>query len=384
MLGRCRRRVVVCDAGRPRNAAAPHAHGFLTRDGMPPLDILAEGRRELQAYDVELRRTDVTDVDDRATRHHGDAAGRRHDHGTQAAAGDRRQDALPDLPGVRDYYGTSIHHCPYCDGWENRDRPLAVYGRPNAASGLAISLLTWSRDVVVCTDGRALGPKARLRLETAGIPARTERITALEGTDGRLARIVFARGAALDRHALFFNTGQTQQSTLAAQLGCRFTGTGHVRCDRERTHGRAAPVHRRRRQRRRPVRRRRSSRRRQGGSRDQQGTARTTDCAATQVSSCDLRRPAAVDDVDGAGRERGFVGPEIDRQHRDLLRQSQPSHRLPRLERGQDLGFVLAVGLRPARECDRAATATPPCPGRWRCSARPCPRNRRPPTWSGR
>src|SRR6187455_572977 len=62
VLGRCRRRVVVCDAGRPRNAAAPHAHGFLTRDGMPPLDILAEGRRELEAYGVQLRSAVVTSV----------------------------------------------------------------------------------------------------------------------------------------------------------------------------------------------------------------------------------------------------------------------------------------------------------------------------------
>jgi len=233
VLGRCRRRVVVCDAGRPRNAAAPHAHGFLTRDGMPPLEILAEGRRELQAYGVDLRRTEVTGVTTgphgiTATLQNGDTIAAR-----KLLLATGVQDALPDLPGLRDYYGTSIHHCPYCDGWENRDRPLAVYGRPEEASGLAISLLTWSRDVVVCTNGRALGPRARRRLDTAGIRARTERITALEGADGRLARIVFARGPALDRHALFFNTGQTQQSTLAAQLGCQFTGSGHVRCDRK-------------------------------------------------------------------------------------------------------------------------------------------------------
>jgi thioredoxin reductase len=233
VLGRCRRRVVVCDAGMPRNAAAPHAHGFLTRDGMPPLDILAEGRRELETYGVQLRSAVVTSV---ATDAHGITATLQ--DGTMI--GGRKlllatgvQDALPDLPGLRDYYGTSVHHCPYCDGWENRDRPLAVYGRPDEASGLAVSLLTWTRDVVVCTHGRGVTAKARQRLDSAGIPVRTERIAALEGADGRLARIVFAHGPALPRHALFFNTGQTQQSTLAAQLGCTFTGTGHVRCDRK-------------------------------------------------------------------------------------------------------------------------------------------------------
>jgi thioredoxin reductase len=140
------------------------------------------------------------------------------------------EDVRPNVPGCDALYGVSIHHCPYCDGWENRDRPLAVYGPPDQAIGLALSLLTWSRDLVVCTDGRGLAPAARARLEGTGIAVRTERVTALEGTAGRLERIVFAKGPALDRHALFFNTGQVQRSPLAERLGCTFTSKGHVRC----------------------------------------------------------------------------------------------------------------------------------------------------------
>jgi len=231
VLGRSRRRVVVCDAGRPRNAAAPHAHGFLTRDGMPPLDILALGRKELLTYGVEVHDAVVTRVE----------AGAR---GMTATLQDGTRltarklllatgvvDELPRVSGFDDLYGTSIHHCPYCDGWENRDRPLAVYGRPTDASGLALSLLTWSRDLVVCSDGRPLTRTARMRLTAADIPARTERIVRLEGTRGRLERIVFADGPVLERHGLFFTTGQGQRSALAEQLGCRFTTTGHVRCD---------------------------------------------------------------------------------------------------------------------------------------------------------
>lgn len=231
VLGRSRRHVVVCDAGRPRNAAAPHAHGFLTRDGMPPLDILALGRQELLAYGVEIHDAVVTRIDTSAR---GMTATLQ--DGTRLTA--RKLllatgvvDELPRLPGFDDFYGTSIHHCPYCDGWENRDRPLAVYGRPTDASGLALSLLTWSRDLVVCTDGQPLTRTARRRLDAANIPARTERIVGLEGTRGRLERIVFADGPALERHGLFFTTGQGQRSALAEQLGCRFTTTGHVQCD---------------------------------------------------------------------------------------------------------------------------------------------------------
>jgi thioredoxin reductase len=231
VLGRSRRRVVVCDAGQPRNAATPHAHGFLTRDGIPPLELLAIGRKELLTYGVQLRDAVVTHVEPTG-------------HGITATVGDGTRitarklllatgvvDERPHVQGFADLYGTSIHHCPYCDGWENRDRPLAVYGRPTEASGLALSLRTWSRDLVVCTDGRPLTATARARLAAANIPARTERIVRLEGTRGRLERIVFADGPDLARHALFFTTGQGQRSPLAEQLGCRFTKTGHVQCD---------------------------------------------------------------------------------------------------------------------------------------------------------
>lgn len=231
VLGRSRRRVVVCDAGRPRNGAAPHAHGFLTRDGVPPLEILALGRKELLTYDVQIHDAVVTRVE-AAT---GGMTATLQD-GTRLLA--RKLllatgvvDELPEVPGFTDFYGTSIHHCPYCDGWENRDRPLAVYGRATEASGLAQSLLTWSRDLVVCTDGRPLTRTARVRLAAADIPARTERIVRLEGTRGQLERIVFADGPVLERHGLFFTTGQGQRSALAEQLGCRFTKTGHVQCD---------------------------------------------------------------------------------------------------------------------------------------------------------
>lgn len=231
LLGRCRRRVLVCDAGRPRNAAAPHAHGYLTRDGVPPLDILTIGREELLTYGVEVRATLVTAA---APGPGGMTVTLQDGTGVTTrivllATG--VEDVLPQVPGLEALYGTSIHHCPYCDGWENRDRPLAVYGRPREAAGLALSLLTWSRDLVVCTDGRRVSTRLRTTLEAAAIAIRTETIVRLEGYDGRLARIVFARGPALDRHALFFNTGQSQRSPLAVQLGCRFTASGHVRCD---------------------------------------------------------------------------------------------------------------------------------------------------------
>jgi thioredoxin reductase len=233
LLGRCRRRVVLCDAGRPRNGCAPHSHGYLTRDGMPPLDLLALGREELRAYGVIVHDTAVTSISCTDTGAEALLADGRSLSARKLLLATGVEDVRPSVPGCDALYGVSIHHCPYCDGWENRDRPLAVYGTPDQAIGLALSLLTWSRDLVVCTNGRRLTAAARARLAGTGIAVRTEKLTALEGTDGRLERVVFAAGPALERHALFFNTAQVQRSPLAERLGCQFTRRGHVRCDRK-------------------------------------------------------------------------------------------------------------------------------------------------------
>src|SRR6185369_14717976 len=118
----------------------------------------------------------------------------------------------------------SVHHCPYCDGWVWRDQPLASYGRGDAGAGHAIGLSVWSRDVLLCTDGRAsMSKRMRTRLEAMEIRIRSERIVRLEGRDGLLDRIVFQSGQAEARRALFFSNGQHQASDLPARLGCRFT-----------------------------------------------------------------------------------------------------------------------------------------------------------------
>jgi thioredoxin reductase len=230
MLGRCRRRVLVCDTGAPRNRWSHAVHGFLTRDGTPPARLLALAREELRPYDtVELREARVID----ATPVSG---------GFMVRCEDGREircrklllatgvvDELPAIPGIEPFYGRSVHHCPYCDGWEWRDRPIASYGRQEHGAVLALSLSQWSRDVLVCTDGPAtLSATMRERLHARGIQVREDRVLRLEGQAGLLERIVFDAGPAEPRCALFFATGQRQASELPARLGCRFTDHGTV------------------------------------------------------------------------------------------------------------------------------------------------------------
>jgi thioredoxin reductase len=240
MLGRCRRSVLVCDTGKPRNRAAVAMHGFLSRDGISPKEFLALARRDLQQYlTVELRDVEVQ----------GAVCGPDGRFEVTLAGGDRVTarklliatgvtDLIPQIAGLDELYGRSVFHCPYCDAWEVSDEPLAIYGRGAKGAGLSLTLTAWSRDLVLCTDGSSeLDADEADRLARNGIAIREERIERLEGDAGVLTHVVFAGGEKLPRRALFFTTGQSQQSALALQLGCEFNDKGAVRTGKyESTH----------------------------------------------------------------------------------------------------------------------------------------------------
>lgn len=230
ILGRCRRRVLVCDAGKPRNAMSHGLHGYLTRDGIAPLEFLSLAREQLHPYEtVELRNAEVTDAQRLA-------AGFEIVLSNGARLSSRKLllatgvvDEVPEIEGLAALYGSSVFHCPYCDGWEFRDQPLAVYGRGENVAGLALELTLWSRDLVICTDGPSQLSEADLqRLARYNIPVREAKIARLEGSDGALQRILFANGESLAVRGMFFSTGQRQGSDLAKKLGCEITEQGCV------------------------------------------------------------------------------------------------------------------------------------------------------------
>jgi thioredoxin reductase len=235
ILGRCRRRVIVCDAGKQRNRPSHGLHGFLGHDGIEPAELLRIGREQLGQYDsVEVRDIKVTDV-------------RPIESGFAVMLDDDTRltarkillatgvvDHLPEIPGFEALYGRSVHHCPYCDGWEHCDEPLAVYGSDASVLSLARMLTVWSRDVVLCTGGEySFSDEDRQELARHGIQLREEPIARLEGEDGQLQRIVFTGGEPLPRRALFFHNGQHTRSQLADKLGCAFTEREFIDSDEQ-------------------------------------------------------------------------------------------------------------------------------------------------------
>ncbi len=240
ILGRCRRSVLVVDSGRPRNGVSHALHGYLTRDGVAPGDFLQLARQDLARYEtVELRQGEVTAA---ACEANGKFA-------VELSDGERLfarklllatgvVDDLPGIDGFRELYGKSVFHCPYCDGWELRDQPLAIYGKGARGLGLALELTAWSRDLVLCADGPSeIDAEGLARLDRNGVTVREERIARLDGQGGVLSQVVFIDAAPLARRGLFFTTGQSQQSDLLSHLGCEFNAKGTVRTGKyETTH----------------------------------------------------------------------------------------------------------------------------------------------------
>lgn len=232
VLGRCRHKVLLCDSRQYRNQVSHAMHGFLSRDGLPPAELLRIGREQLAPYGVMTMDTEITHAEKR-----GD------DFELKTAQGEvliaRKLllatgiiDNLPELPGFDALYGVSAFHCPYCDGWEQRDKRIVAYARGPETTQFAFTLRAYTGDLLLCTDGPApLNEDERARLRRHDIPLIEKAVNGLESNDGQLTHIVFADGERHACDALFFHLGQKQRSFLAASLGCPETNEEGVKAD---------------------------------------------------------------------------------------------------------------------------------------------------------
>lgn len=234
ILARSRRNVLVCDSGKNRNARAKIMHGYLTRDGINPLKFLQLAREELQEYKVAIEHTEIISINKLDNKFElVDSAGRAV-YSKKILLATGLADKLPELEGINDFYGNNVFHCSYCDGWEVRDKALAVFGKGKKAVEFSLSLKNWSKDIILCTDGDvSLSEGSREILHKLGIKLNTEKIARLSGSNGLLNGIVFQNGDTVPRDALFFITSQKQRSALAEQLGCRFSKDGFILTDKK-------------------------------------------------------------------------------------------------------------------------------------------------------
>lgn len=221
VLGRARRSTLLIDAGNQSNLPDTGVGGLLGHEGRPPAELYAAGRRDLEAFPtVEVRTGTVRS----GTGHDGaftlelEDGSRENSRKLIFAMG--MDYVTDDLPGLKELWGRSVFHCPFCHGWDVRDGALAV--RANGATGIHAALMIrgWSDDIVLLTDGPAdLDDEQRGKLTAAGITIDERRLAGLKSEGGSLTAIEFTRGENLDRDAIMVSPKQHQRSDLSAQFG---------------------------------------------------------------------------------------------------------------------------------------------------------------------
>jgi thioredoxin reductase len=241
MLVRARRRVLVVDARAPRNAKAGHMHGYLSRDGMSPLELLEHGRDEVLSYGGVV----VTDYVEKAEKAEKTARIEEGFHVTLASGCEAtgRQlliatgltDVLPDIPGAAELWAEDVHVCPYCHGWEVQDGALATVATGPFSTHHTLLLRQWTDDLLYFLNGHALDDADRTKLTARGVRIEERPVRKLvTGEDSRLSGIELADGTVVPREAVFLVPSLEPNSTLLDALGCEkdpetgwvTTGTG--------------------------------------------------------------------------------------------------------------------------------------------------------------
>ena len=229
VLGRARRRVAVIDAGQPRNAPAAHMQGFLSRDGMPPSELLAAGRAEVVGYGVELVDDRVLDIEPGFTV---TLASGRSLTSRRILIATGVSDELPDIEGVRERWGNDLLHCPYCHGWEVRDQRLGVLGTIPGSVQHALLVRQWSDDVVFFAHTYDLTDDERRQLAARGICIEEGTVTRLVVNDDELGGVELADGRVVQRTAVFVRPGNVPHDDgVLAALGCDKNEAGFVTVD---------------------------------------------------------------------------------------------------------------------------------------------------------
>jgi thioredoxin reductase len=217
VLTRARRRVLVVDGDRPRNAPAAHLQGFLSRDGTPPAELLALGRAEVTGYGGEIVDGTVTAIEPGFRAHLADGTTA---HARTVLITTGLTDELPPIDGLRERWGRDVLHCPYCHGYEVRDRPLGVLATGPTAVQKALLVRQWSDDVTLFLhEIEDLPAEDRGRLAARGVRVAVGEVAGLVVEHDRMTGVRLATGAVVPREALFVTPGFRSNDGLPAALG---------------------------------------------------------------------------------------------------------------------------------------------------------------------
>lgn len=232
-LGRALRRVLIVDSGLPANRQTPYSHNFITQDGVPPQEIAAKARAQVERYpSVEFLSGQVTDA-------------RIKDDGFQVGVDNNIlftakklilatgiRDVMPPIPGLAECWGISVLHCPYCHGYEVRDEVTGVLGNGDKAFELARLISNWTKELTLFTNGPStLTPEQSAALHQHGIGIEQTPVQELVHDRGRLHQVRFSNGSARAIHTLYAMPAFEQHSSAPQEIGCAFTEEGYIQVD---------------------------------------------------------------------------------------------------------------------------------------------------------
>ncbi len=219
MLARSRRSVVVIDAGAPRNAAAGGVHGLLGHDGIPPSELVERGRSEVRGYGGHVVTGEVTAAARERTRFLVTLADGRRTRARRLLVTTGLIDELPDLPGIGEQWGHDVLHCPYCHGWEVRDKAIGILATGPRAMHQALLFRQLSDDITYFSHIAPPNEEEAEQLAARSIRVVDGHVTSLEVSKNRLAGIRLADGAIIDCDALVVMPKMVARASFLGELG---------------------------------------------------------------------------------------------------------------------------------------------------------------------
>jgi len=234
-LARYRRTVRLFDAQDPRNKETWAVHGYFEIDDPPPLELRRIGREQAASAGAELEAAVVKTVGGAIDDFRVTLSDDRVFRSRRLLFATGLKDIKPEVPGFDDFYGSSIWHCPDCDGPSIQGKKVGILGWGTSIAKYALYFLTWTDQLTVLTHShpKDMSAEALETLEEYRIPVNQRAITALEGANGKLERVAFHDGTSEDFEALFFHVACGPGSTLPQDVGCAVDDEGILQVDRE-------------------------------------------------------------------------------------------------------------------------------------------------------
>lgn len=232
VVGRGRKQVIVFDNELPRNRVTQESHGFITNDGMTPFEIRQAGEADLQKYPhIQIKRSQIVDIQKKEESftlltHEGDAF-----EAKKIILATGLQDILPEIEGIHDVYGKTLFSCPFCDGWELKEKALALIAENQRALHMAKLLSNWTKDLIVFTNGHMLAEEDKTLLTAHSIQVIDVPIVSIDHDNGQLRSLQLANGEIVNREGGFVASEFKQSAPFAEKLGCQMTKNAGIETD---------------------------------------------------------------------------------------------------------------------------------------------------------